>query len=239
MSRVSEAKRILDIAEKEFLKGKSLKDLRLKYDLSSSAIGNFIQSSPKTAALFVVNGIVKAVIDTKNKEDFKKQLLGLIGDGSLAALTFLITKANPYAMLVSPALSIIGIDPSTGYKKLYDWITGNNDALLLDQMKISEYNGILTVKMRDGREFRRPLNPHSSYSREIIGSNNNDVLFGGTGNDTLSGLGGSDVLVGGIGADHYVAHNGDVIIDEDGMGYVELDWNRLTGGKYDKSKKLM
>ena len=91
--------------------------------------------------------------------------------------------------------------------------------------------------MRDGREFRRPLNPHSSYSREIIGSNNNDVLFGGTGNDTLSGLGGSDVLVGGIGADHYVAHNGDVIIDEDGMGYVELDWNRLTGGKYDKSKK--
>ncbi len=65
-----------------------------------------------------------------------------------------------------------------------------------------------------------------------------DVLFGGSGNDTLQGGYGNDILIGGSGYDIYYANNGDIIKDSDGKGSVYFSGIKLTGGKYDKNKKV-
>ena len=148
MSRVSEAKRILDIAEKEFLKGKPLKDLRLKYGIASNIINEFMDKPAGKSVLFIVNGVVKAVIDTKNEESFGKQIEGFLGDLATAGINAIpfIAKRTPWGFVVSTALDMAGIDLSSQLKKYYDWATGDENFKLLKEMKISEYKRYLNRK---------------------------------------------------------------------------------------------
>ncbi|QIX86613.1 calcium-binding protein [Campylobacter ureolyticus] len=101
--------------------------------------------------------------------------------------------------------------------------------------------------MPNGQVYMRPLqNPllkalHGEAQGLISGGQKygeGDVLFGGSGNDTLQGGYGNDILIGGSGYDIYYANNGDIIKDSDGKGSVYFSGIKLTGGKYDKNKKV-
>ncbi|OGA65661.1 MAG: hypothetical protein A3G81_05265 [Betaproteobacteria bacterium RIFCSPLOWO2_12_FULL_65_14] len=68
---------------------------------------------------------------------------------------------------------------------------------------------------------------------ELKGDTGNDRLVGGSGDDTLDGGAGADRLEGGTGFDTYSVRrneDGDLIVDSDGHGRIELDDVVLAGG---------
>ena len=70
---------------------------------------------------------------------------------------------------------------------------------------------------------------------DIVGSNQEDHLYGGAGNDTLNGSAGNDRLEGGEGADSYMLISGDgndTIIDTDGKGQITINGVVLDGGDF-------
>ena len=236
--RITEAQRVLELALKEWLKKASNKE-RLLAGIALNFDAELANTLGKKGVLFVAGGITKAIIDTENGESVGKQLEGILGDLATMGITSAgyFVKRTPLGFVVSTAMDLAGIDLSSMLKHYYDVMTGDKDALLLDDIdEITAFGGVLKVTMKDGTVYARPIDPNGSYDRSIISGNGNDVIFGGTGNDHLNGLGGNDILIGGKGADHYKAYDGDTIIDSDGVGYVELGIDRLNGGKWDKDK---
>lgn len=68
----------------------------------------------------------------------------------------------------------------------------------------------------------------------LDGQGGNDYLEGGMGDDTLNGGAGNDILAGGTGQDTYQFQgewSTDRIIDSDGLGSIEVNGVKLTGGK--------
>lgn len=235
--RVMEAQRVLELALKEYLKTASKKE-RLLAGIALNFDAELADTLNKKGVLFIAGGFAKAIIDTENGESVGKQLEGILGDLATMGITSTgyFVKRTPLGFAVSTAMDIAGIDLSSFLKHYYDVVTGDKDALLLDEIEIKVYGGVMYVTMKDGTVYARPIDPNGTYDRSIISGSGDDVIFGGTGNDYLNGLDGNDILVGGKGADHYKANNGDTIIDSDGQGYVELGIDRLDGGKWDKDK---
>lgn len=64
----------------------------------------------------------------------------------------------------------------------------------------------------------------------LFGGAGRDLLEGGLGDDVLEGGAGADRLEGGAGFDLYRAGAGDVLVDEDGRGWVEFGGNWLGPG---------
>lgn len=210
MSRESVAKYELDKAENKLKKRmnsemqNALDDLRKKTGITFDIADMFIKSKVGKIILFVENGVIKHKVDAEKGESAIKQIIGLVADAALSTTLFVLTK-NPYGFFVSAALNIAELDPSTGYKKLYDYLFEDNDLPEITP------NGFLKVTMPDGTVYARPLSKELRLAHEIIGEpqgpisggNKNDVLFGGSGNDTLQGGYGNDILIGGSGYDTY------------------------------------
>ena len=74
----------------------------------------------------------------------------------------------------------------------------------------------------------------------LVGDRNaeNILIDANGGDDTLVGGNKKDILKGGEGFDTYYAGDKDVITDSDGKGEVYFDKTKLTGGIYDKEKKV-
>ncbi|GKH60363.1 hypothetical protein CE91St25_06990 [Campylobacter ureolyticus] len=191
---------------------------------------------------------VEAALDISKGKNLNTTLIGLIASetaGKALKIGLIMFKLSPQGFLTSLVIDIgIGIAGdkiSEVIKNAYDRLMNNNN----DLPEITP-NGFLKVTMPDGTVYARPLSKELRLAHEIIGEpqgpisggNKNDVLFGGSGNDTLQGGYGDDILIGGSGYDTYYANNGDVIRDSDGKGSVYFSGIKLTGGKYDKNKKV-
>ena len=238
MSRKSVAKYELDKAENKLKKRmnsemqNALDDLRKKTGITFDIADMFIKSKVGKIILFVENGVIKHKVDAEKGESAIKQIIGLVADAALSTTLFVLTK-NPYGFFVSAALNIAELDPSTGYKKLYDYLFEDNDLPEITP------NGFLKVTMPDGTVYARPFMPNAQGS--LFGNGKDDVLFGGSGNDMLIGYGGADLLIGGSGKDDYFVDNGDTIKDSDGKGRVFLSSTniQLTGGtQIEKGSKI-
>ena len=74
----------------------------------------------------------------------------------------------------------------------------------------------------------------------LVGDRNaeNILIDANGGDDTLVGGNKKDILKGGEGFDTYYAGDKDIITDSDGKGEVYFDKTKLTGGTYDKEKKV-
>jgi Ca2+-binding RTX toxin-like protein len=191
---------------------------------------------------------VEAALDISKGKNLNTTLIGLIASetaGKALKIGLIMFKLSPQGFLTSLVIDIgIGIAGdkiSEVVKNAYDRLMNNNN----DLPEITP-NGFLKVTMPDGTVYARPLSKELRLAHEIIGEpqgpisggNKNDVLFGGSGNDTLQGGYGNDILIGGSGYDIYYANNGDIIKDSDGKGSVYFSGIKLTGGKYDKNKKV-
>ncbi len=125
MSRETIAKNILDQAERSWyehlrkgnISNKAFNDLKLGTGLMFNLAELFTKSKTGKVLLFVENGIVKGMVDTANGESAIKQAIGIAADMAL----FCVTK-NAFGIFISAALNIARIDPSTGYKAVYDLI---------------------------------------------------------------------------------------------------------------------
>lgn len=85
-----------------------------------------------------------------------------------------------------------------------------------------------------GTAFPRQIFFGSIGTDVVWGGSADDHLYGRSGNDSLAGHLGNDYLEGGQGNDTYIYSTGagsDTILDVDGVGIIEIDGERLTGGE--------
>ncbi len=187
-----------------------------------------------TTALFYETQAGYQYIDNSMGESQWKRFWGMVGDAAVTILSF-TPQGRIFRFTIMSAdlfLSIKDKSTSSGFKAIHDFIMGNDKK----DNGITCNNGILRKVMPDGTVYARPIGIDIPVS--ITGSFKDDVLFGGNKNDTLSGaIGDSDILVGGAGNDTYNANNKNIIRDIDHKGSVYFSGGKLTGGKYDKSKK--
>ena len=161
---------------------------------------------------------------------------------------FCVTK-NAFGIFISAALNIARIDPSTGYKAVYDLIFDTDEdkikkileniANQIGVKSISIKDNIMSITTNEGDTYARPLTGYSGIVKGNPIATKSDVLFGGDGNDTLIGHSygtGEDILIGGNGYDTYQAYGDNTIIDSDGRGKVEFDGQVLKGGKWDSKR---
>ena len=252
MSRETIAKNILDQAERSWyehlrkgnISNKAFNDLKLGTGLMFNLAELFTKSKTGKVLLFVENGIVKGMVDTANGESAIKQAIGIAADMAL----FCVTK-NAFGIFISAALNIARIDPSTGYKAVYDLIFDTDEdkikkileniANQIGVKSISIKDNIMSITTNEGDNYARPLTGYSGIVKGNPIATKSDVLFGGDGNDTLIGHSygtGEDILIGGNGYDTYQAYGDNTIIDSDGRGKVEFDGQVLKGGKWDSKR---
>ena len=252
MSRETIAKNILDRAERSWyehlrkgnISDKAFNDLKLGTGLMFNLAELFTKSKTGKVLLFVENGIVKGMVDTANGESAIKQAIGIAADMAL----FCVTK-NAFGIFISAALNIAGIDPSTGYKAVYDLIFDTDEdkikkileniANQIGVKSISIKDNIISITTNEGDTYARPLTGYSGIVKAGPIATKSDVLFGGDGNDTLIGHSygtGEDMLIGGNGYDTYQVYGDNTIIDSDGRGKVEFDGQVLKGGKWDSKR---
>ena len=252
MSRETIAKNILDQAERSWyehlrkgnISNKAFNDLKLGTGLMFNLAELFTKSKTGKVLLFVENGIVKGMVDTANGESAIKQAIGIAADMAL----FCVTK-NAFGIFISAALNIARIDPSTGYKAVYDLIFDTDEdkikkileniANQIGVKSISIKDNIMSITTNEGDTYARPLTGYSGIVKGNPIATKSDVLFGGDGNDTLIGHSygtGEDILIGGNGYDTYQAYGDNTIIDSDGRGKVEFDGQVLKGGKWDSKR---
>jgi len=243
MASIEEAKKILSIAanmELEKMNAKELSNFRKTWGAGNSLMDYLAFKKTDKLILFVKTTTGNVVIDVAANQDIGTKVSSLVGDiGQVIGLAVFAAKFNVSGLaitLIDNAMQLAGLSLGDFAKFL------NNSAIkwVHNISKITLYNGVLGVQMKDGTIYKEPIDNYGidypAYSRDIIGSDKDDVLFGGAGNDYLSGLGGKDILIGGKGADHYATYDGDTVIDEDGLGYVTLRWERLYGGKWNSEK---
>lgn len=243
MASIEEAKKILSIAanmELEKMNAKELSNFRKTWGAGNSLMDYLAFKKTDKLILFVKTTTGNVVIDVAANQDIGTKVSSLVGDiGQVIGLAVFAAKFNVGGLaitLIDNAMQLAGLSLGDFAKFL------NNSAIkwVHNISKITLYNGVLGVQMKDGTIYKEPIDNYGidypAYSRDIIGSDKDDVLFGGAGNDYLSGLGGKDILIGGKGADHYATYDGDTVIDEDGLGYVTLRWERLYGGKWNSEK---
>ena len=243
MASIEEAKKILSIAanmELEKMNAKELSNFRKTWGAGNSLMDYLAFKKTDKLILFVKTTTGNVVIDVAANQDIGTKVSSLVGDiGQVIGLAVFAAKFNVGGLaitLIDNAMQLAGLSLGDFAKFL------NNSAIkwVHNISKITLYNGVLGVQMKDGNIYKEPIDNYGidypAYSRDIIGSDKDDVLFGGAGNDYLSGLGGKDILIGGKGADHYATYDGDTVIDEDGLGYVTLRWERLYGGKWNSEK---
>ena len=235
MSREIIANNELDKAE---MRLKNSKNEILNISKSSSELGSYaIQLFEDTdfkknigGAFGIISGFI---VDLTNHEDIKRAIL----NGSVDVVTGILFKTTPAGLVAG---YFVGKALKNAVNDIYDWATNNTS----DKPEVT--NGFVKVIMPNKTVYVRPvqdlalrkiLKISSEPQGSISGGNKNDVLFGGNGNDTLNGGYGKDILIGGKGYDEYYTDDGDIIKDIDHKGSVYFSGGKLTGGKYDKSKK--
>ena len=254
--RIDEATVKLNEAEKRYLNdNKNLDDLRKIWgtnsELFQSYYDDFMRKPSGTIFTFIITSAGYVLIDSTKQEDGFKQLQGLVADGVMTAISFVLknTPAGRAVEVVNWAMSLADADVSSLAKKYYDKVLGFD----FDKISVTS-DGFLKVVMDDGTVYSRPFLPNAHGN--LFGGNKDDVLFGGNGKDTLMGLGGNDILIGNGDSDNYVVMNKATIedtwgndtytimnraratiTDRDGKGTLIVDNEIMRGGTAIEGKK--
>ncbi|MDU4982535.1 MAG: hypothetical protein E6258_08080, partial [Campylobacter ureolyticus] len=243
MSRESEANKVLDTIENYLNRYENFNDLQNMAGAGMSLAEAADDLNNMKVAKFggIMSLGASVVIDVAKEDSWDKIAVGLLGDGA----QFLLMKGLSAFSFGGTLLLDAGLY-ATGNNFgniLKGWFYGD-DKLTKNNINFTANNGVLRAIMPDGTVYARPLSKNllikKNYNKnefELSGSNKHDVLFGGNGNDTFNGGYGKDILIGGKGYDEYYTDDGDIIKDTDHKGSVYFSGGKLTGGKYDKSKK--
>ncbi|MCI6642311.1 hypothetical protein [Campylobacter sp.] len=192
--RIDEAIVKLNEAEKRYLNdNKNLDDLRKIWGTNSELFqahyDDFMKKPGGTIFTFIITSAGYVLIDSTKQEDGFKQLQGLVADGVMTAISFVLknTPAGRAVEVVNWVMSLIDMDVSSLAKKYYDKVLGFD----FDKISVT-LDGFLQVTMDDGTIYARPFLPNAHGS--LFGDTKDDVLIGGDKKDIFIGHGGNDII---------------------------------------------
>ncbi|WP_244079548.1 hypothetical protein [Campylobacter ureolyticus] len=204
-----------------------------------------------TIFTFIITSAGYVLIDSTKQEDGFKQLQGLVADGVMTAISFVLknTPAGRAVEVVNWAMSLADTDVSSLAKKYYDKVLGFD----FDKISVTS-DGFLKVVMDDGTVYSRPFLPNAHGN--LFGDNKDDVLFGSNKDDYINPRSGNDILLGSGGSDSYIISDSATIIDtwgndkytiikgaratitdKDGKGTLVVNGKIMKGGKAIKGRK--
>ena len=161
-----------------------------------------------------------------------------------------IDKIPPVSFLLSDILIRTGEELDLGSKGIYKVKSGDTLSTIAQRngMVTKELLKLNTWLVDEGRVsflqnkvlVESNILELNEIDHVLTGDRNaeNILIDANGGDDTLVGGNKKDILKGGEGFDKYYAGDKDIITDSDGKGEVYFDKTKLTGGAYDKEKKV-
>jgi Ca2+-binding RTX toxin-like protein len=167
-----------------------------------------------------------------------------LGDGQDAIAEYDGTVGNMDTLRFGDGITQADINFARSGSDLVLSISGTNDQVRIQNWAYSDYYRIEQVQFADGAVWNAQYLQQHFSALPVVGTSNDETLYGDELSNTLIGNSGNDYLQGGAGNDTYVFNLGDgqdVIVEADGTvgnidtlrfgaGIAEADINFARGG---------